>query len=43
MLTVTRIDLEILRMTVFKVKFGALEKINLGPEKVIEICFWKRV
>ena len=41
MLTATRIDLhvEILRMTVFKVKFGALEKINLGPEKVIEICF----
>ena len=39
MLTATRIDLEILGMTMFKVKFGALEKINLGPEKVIEICF----
>ena len=39
MLTATRIDLEILRMTMFKVKFGVQEKINLGPGKVIEICF----
>ena len=43
MLTATQIDFEILVMTMFKVKFGVLEKINLGPEKVIEICFWKRV
>lgn len=26
-----------------KVKFGVMEKIDLSPGKVLEVCFWNRV
>lgn len=42
MLTATRIDFEILRMTMFKVKFGALEKSIWVLEKSLKLVSEKK-